>query len=270
MDNTTEVIRHQMEETRSSLQDKLETLEEQVKGTVQEAADTVEAVKDTVESVKESVQDTVESVKESVHDTVESVKETFNLQRHMREHPWVMFAGATALGFVGGRLLGRVRSRGTSAYDTIPPFTGGRYGESFTPSATGPGYGAAPSTARSQGQGNGYSQPAAAAATSESSASRRRSWLSGLFNQFGDELNKLKGLAIGAAGGMVRDMLVTAAPQGLSDRLKEVVDNVTTKLGGEHIEGTLLNPDSSGREQGEHDAERYEAKMGRPLGAAQR
>jgi len=109
MANEPEVIRQQMEETRSDLQTKLETLEQQVKDTVQEAT---EAVSDTVATVKETVKETVETVKETVEETVESVKETFNLTRQVQAHPWPAFACATLVGFVGSRLLLRWRAQG--------------------------------------------------------------------------------------------------------------------------------------------------------------
>src|SRR5438105_4518592 len=63
MDQNPDVIRHNIEETRSALTDKLETLEHEVFGTVREAT---QAVSDTVENVKETVACTVENVKEKV------------------------------------------------------------------------------------------------------------------------------------------------------------------------------------------------------------
>jgi ElaB/YqjD/DUF883 family membrane-anchored ribosome-binding protein len=105
MDNEQEIIRQQMEDTRTALKEKLETLEHQVVDTVQGAT---EAVSDTVETVKE----TVETVKETVEETVENVKETFNLAKHVQEHPWPAFACATVVGFLGGRLLNRTRPQG--------------------------------------------------------------------------------------------------------------------------------------------------------------
>ena len=75
-----EVIKQQMEETRSSLADKLETLEQHVLGTVHDTtsavSNTAEMVTDAVEGTVESVKETVENVKESFMETVESVKET--------------------------------------------------------------------------------------------------------------------------------------------------------------------------------------------------
>jgi ElaB/YqjD/DUF883 family membrane-anchored ribosome-binding protein len=97
MDNESEVIRQQMEETRTSLAEKLETLEQQVVGTVQGATT---AVADTVESVKDAVQETVSTVQESVHDALD-------LSRHVERHPWAMVGGSVALGYLAGRLLGR-------------------------------------------------------------------------------------------------------------------------------------------------------------------
>ena len=69
MDDEPEVIRQQMEETRSALTDKIERLEHQVVGTVQ---NTTRAVNDTVENVKEAVQETVSTVKDTVSGTVEA------------------------------------------------------------------------------------------------------------------------------------------------------------------------------------------------------
>jgi len=266
-----------MEETRSSLQDKLETLEEQVKNTVQEATDTVSTVKDTVstvmesvETVKDSVKESVETVRESVQETVQTVKNTFNLERQVRAHPWAMFAGATVVGFFGGRLLDRLsRSFGGSEADYTPgpaPFTGGSPaaypGSRFTPSASpmSPGFG---TTTGATAQGNGHAPAAAAPAEEESS------WLSSLADNYSDELKKLKGLAIGAVGGMVRELVTAAAPPAFLDRIKDVVDGVTTKLGGERFEGSFFHQESStSSEQGAHREERHEATMGRPLGAA--
>jgi len=101
-DHDLEVIRHQMEETRSSLADKLETLESQFCGTVEGAT---EAVSHTVEVVQE---------------TVETVKETFDLRKQTDRHPWGMLTGAVAVGFVVGRMT-NVSASPTSPAPTPTP-----------------------------------------------------------------------------------------------------------------------------------------------------
>jgi len=113
VDNELEVIRNEMEETRSSLADKLEALESEFRGTVEGATS---AVANTVEAVQE----TVSTVKETVQETVESVKETLDVRKHVERHPWAMFGGACVLGCVAGFLLGP-RRRSSPRAEVAPP-----------------------------------------------------------------------------------------------------------------------------------------------------
>jgi len=209
MDNESEVIRHQMEETRTALQDKLETLEQQVKERVQNAT---EAVNETVSTVKEAVQDTVGTVKDSVHDTVESVKDTFDLRQQVERRPWTMFCGAAIVGFLGARLLQR-----SGASSSAPPAT--------RPTRTVP----AP---------RAYEE----ATRPPSPSAPSRSWLDVFTQEYGDELKMVKGLAISTLGGLLGEMATQSAPPALKQQIKEVVDSVTTKLGGHPLEGSLLTP----------------------------
>ncbi len=109
MDDETEVIKKQMADTRESLAEKVEALEHKVVNTVEGATDTVtstvESVSDTVAAVRETVQDTVQSVKGGVRDAAESVKGALDIQHHAEEHPWALFCGSVAVGFIGGYLL---------------------------------------------------------------------------------------------------------------------------------------------------------------------
>jgi ElaB/YqjD/DUF883 family membrane-anchored ribosome-binding protein len=98
MASETEVIRHEMEGTRSALAEKLERLEAHVSEKVQQAGS---AVAETVESVT----DTVEKVTETVDETVDTVKHTFDLNWHAEHHPWMLVGGAVVIGFLGTRLL---------------------------------------------------------------------------------------------------------------------------------------------------------------------
>jgi len=263
MDDSTEDIRHQMEETRESLHEKLETLEQQVKETVQGAADTVSTVKDTVEAVretmhetactmKETVHDTVDSVKESVAETVESVKESLNLRHQVEEHPWAMLAGAVAVGFVGAKLL---------LHMTGPPAAMTAAMSAPTPPVS-PDRPERPSV--SHHNGHGPKKKAAAVA-----AKQEPGWWSLINEQFGGELNKLKGLAIGAAGNVIREVLTSSAPPPMVDRIKEVVDGMTEKLGGQRLEGSILDFGSTS-EQGEHHEEWCPPKAEGSVGATPR
>ena len=83
------VIREDIEETRSALAEKLETLESQVRSTV-------EGVRETVEGAKETVQETIENVSSTVQDTIGSVQQTFDVNYQMQRRPWAMMCGSVA------------------------------------------------------------------------------------------------------------------------------------------------------------------------------
>ncbi len=236
MDDEPEVIRHQMEETRSSLTDKIERLEQTVTEKVQ---NTTAAVNDTVESVKDAVQDTVNTVTGTVHDTVdsvrstvtntvESVKDTFDVPRYFREYPWAAFAAAVGAGIAGGTMLGgarshggrmpRLRSRGRPFFAAAPP----------------------PSD-----DGNRRERPIASGPSS-AGPSTAASWTGDVAGKFGNELGKLKGMALGAVFGLVRDWIARSAPGQVGERLGEVIDDVTRKLGGEPFRQNLLETITGG------------------------
>lgn len=212
-------IRQQMTETRTALTDKLETLELQVKETVQEARN---AVQDTVVTVREAVQDTVGTIKHSVHDTVDSVKETLDVERQVRRHPWGMVAGATALGFLGGYLLFRDRPSQRRRDDGYSWDDGDRF-QRFAPQAAPP---VAPT-------------PAAATA--------KPSWMSQLGERLEPELDKVKSLAIGTTVALLRDLVMPSVPPALEGQVREVLDGVATKLGGQPVREPLLTDPATPR-----------------------
>ncbi len=236
MDDQPEVIRQQMEATRTDLTQKIEALENKVVNTVE---NTTSAVTDTVASVKEAVQDTVQSVKETVtgsvgavketlSDTAETVKDALDVRRYFEEYPWASFGASVAAGFVGGLLLGGGRAQGdriTGLHSRGQAFTGP------TPTA---GYG-----------GNGVTERERAAAREASftaaPAHARPSWLNDLSAKFGDEMEKLKGVALGALAGLARDWVVQSTPPEVGTRLREVFDDFTRKLGGDPMQGNLLS-----------------------------
>lgn len=220
MDNETEVMREQMEETRVSLTEKLETLEQHVVETVQGATT---AMNETVENVKEAVQDTVATVKDTVQDTVDGVKETFNLQHQVEQHPWGMMAGSIAIGYLGGYLLSRPRTRISANIGMQHPLP--------------------------------VSQPTSSVPTSSGP-----SWWTGVSALFAPEIAKVKGLALGVALGIVRDSITQAAPEQMKSELANVIDNITAKLGGEPLQAPVLPQGLGEREERDED---FSSELGR-------
>lgn len=208
LDPEEQQLRQDMEDTRSSMTEKLGKLEEKVASTVEGAAN---AVTDTVESVKGAVAGTVESVRESVHDTVNAVKNSLDLPLQVDRHPWPMMGGSVVVGFIIGRFLG-----GSSARAETPPATTRKPTKSH-----GNGWGG-PKTPR----------PAA-------SAEPETGLLAKLTQQFAPEIEKLKGLAIGSMFGLVRDMVNTATPPQVGSQIAQVIDDLTSKLGGKPISGSV-------------------------------
>jgi len=223
-----EVIKLQMDVTRESLTDKLETLENKVTNTVAEAqaavADTVEAVRDTVEAVKDTVASSVETVKDSVQSSMDSVKDTvsssvdsvkdaLDVYGQVDRHPWAMVGGSVVVGFLGGWLLTPARRRETipTAWSAPPPqqvsaLTHQVYREEK------------PAPVEKQGP----------------------SWMSQLSQAVAPELDKLKGMAIGTLAGVVRDMVTEIAPPSYQPQVKEMMDDLTVKMGGQPIVGRVL------------------------------
>jgi hypothetical protein len=210
-DPTAVKLREEMEQTRTNLSEKLGTLEEKVVTTVEGATT---AVADTVATVTDAVQGTVESVKKGVGGAVETVKETFNIPRQVERRPWAMFAGSVAVGFAAGKLL-----------DLLP--LGGE--------AVARGMSAASATARPA-----YTPSSAARSWSAPSEDGGKGWLQWFQEAFGPEIDKVKGLAVGTALGLVRDLVAQAVPETLGPQIKEVIDSFTTKLGGKPVEGPVL------------------------------
>jgi ElaB/YqjD/DUF883 family membrane-anchored ribosome-binding protein len=203
-----DVIRQQIDQTRSALTQKLETLEEQVRGTVHEAKASVE---ETIESAKTTVEDTLASVKATVQETVETVKQTFNVPRQVRRHPWGMTGGSFVAGFVVGNFAGR------------PPLFHNGFSASRSEAST---------------RYNG-SAPLANQPRSTPEPARPSMW-SGLLDHFHQEVDTLRGLAIGTTFGLVRDAAKEAIP-GFASQIEQVMNNVTMKLGGQPIEGRVVD-----------------------------
>lgn len=230
-----ELIRQQMEETRTSLTEKLETLENKVAGTVEEAtcavSETVEAIKETVQetvaTVKDSVRDTVSTVKDSVEGGVTTVKGWFDLPAHFEEHPWIMFGGSVAAGYLMDCLLNPAPAEASAV---VSPALA-----SMAPSASSmPGMREASHVVGRRHHHNGGSHGSNGGAR-EKRRAQEPSMMQALMMQFGPEINKLKSLALGTLFGTIREMVAKAVPEHTGHQLKELIDSATEKLGGERI-----------------------------------
>jgi len=241
MENEPEVIRKEMQDTRTSLTEKLEALSQQVTGTVHDAraamldtvdtfrgvvTETVSTVKEqvtgTVDTVKQQFTGTVDSMKEQVAGTVDSVKETFDLEHHVVNHPLAMVGGAVALGYLGGVMLNRLG--GPATYRRALPMPAEPQRPSHASNAFTP-------------------PPATLAATAPPRS--LEAMLPGFLQSFEPEIKQLKSVAIGAVFGILRDLVQQRLPPNLNEPVTRVVNDLTTKMGGTPVQGHLLDPDAA-------------------------
>jgi ElaB/YqjD/DUF883 family membrane-anchored ribosome-binding protein len=197
-EQSSDKMREEIDCTRFDLAGKLEALEDQVMGTVQSAQETVE---DSIQMAK---------------DTVATVKRTFDIKHHIEQHPWVAVGGCFLAGLALSALFPRVyrRPRQTldrpagkpTAFPTSPALSAEQRGDgSFA--------GAAP---QSQDQAAAPSRP-------------------GMLDLFDDEIDKVKGMAIGYVMGLVRDSIKDTVPQ-LASQIDDVMNSVATKLGSTPVQ----------------------------------
>lgn len=182
---------------------KLESAEQQVRDNVICAA---QNVSDAVELVTDSLH----SVKSTVDESIRSVKRTCDVQRQVRKRPWTMLMGAAAIGFVGAKVT---RNQLNGEHQVEP----GRRGSVVT-----------------------YEEPEARKVQDPETREfeetpRPPTRFSKIAESLEPELSMIKGLAIGVAAGIVRDMLVESAPQHVSSSLESIFNSATRRLGGQPI-----------------------------------
>jgi len=217
---------HSAHEAVQATQDVVQTVKETVEGAAQSVKGTVDSVKDTmenvtgsvggaVEGVKESFAGAAESVKETFSNAAETVRETFDLPKQVDRHPWLMMGGAVAVGFVAGKLL----DYGPEAMEAVQGVaeTGGHYAQS-------------------------------AVSTAGATAAAAGGWMAALEKMFGPEMGKVKEMAIGALGSIIRDAVVQSAPEPMARQVRELIEGFTSKLGGKPVEGPVLGPRPSEEE----------------------
>jgi len=163
---------------------------------------------DSVQGATSAVKETMSTVKETMHEGVETAKAAVDIPAHVEKQPWLMLGGSVLAGYILGTLL-ESRKRP----DALPPPQSQPLKSSHQPT-----------------HGNGHSKrekretPAAPQAKQE-----------GWFAMLEPEVNHIKGLALGVALGTVREMLTEQVPPHLAGELRNVIDAVTKKVGGEPL-----------------------------------
>lgn len=185
---------------------------EETRVSLQEKVELLEQqVVGTVQNAADAVTDTVDTVKQAVEETVHTVKDTVDQTLSN------VLEGIDLRSHVEEHpwpmLLGAV----------AVGFVGGRLLDATTPSPT-----TLPATGPLAGNGNGQSHGV----------------LAGVTETFGPELRKLKELALGATGAIVRDLVTANVPPPVRGQLAEVIDDFTAKLGGKPIHGRVLDTGS--------------------------
>jgi len=193
----TDEMRQEIDCTRSAMADKLEALEDRVMGTVQSAQETVE----------DSIQ--------MARDTVATVKRNFDIKYQVEQHPWPMVGGCFLAGLAVGSVFLRIRQRSRQAPNR-------RAGNETTLA------GSPPLVAEQRSNDN---VDTAAPPPRPHSMSANRP---GFFGQFQEEVDKVKGMAIGYVMGLARDSIHDAMPQ-LASQIDDLMNSVTTKLGGKPL-----------------------------------
>jgi len=235
MEDQSQSIMKDMEETRTHLTEKLEALENQVAEKVQPvaaaverateaAAEIVENVKETVHNVTDKVEEAVHTVTDKVEATVNRVSSVFNLSEQTRHYPWVTLGLALTAGCMFGTTLAR-RSR---------------LGWQEALASAGP----APK--HSKGFGNGKTHHRA---ESESERRGRRSEPARREGWFSEELGRLKELALGALMGALRDLTRQSIPGVVGARLADEIDRVTARFGAQPIREPVLREEAAPRRE---------------------
>jgi hypothetical protein len=68
-------------------------------------------------------------------------------------------------------------------------------------------------------------------------------------DEYSEEMAKIKGLAVSTAGGVLREMLAGSAPPTMARQIRDLVDDVTVKLGGHPLQGSFFSASSGAAER---------------------
>ena len=213
-------IRHNIEHTRAAMTEKVTTLEERVRetaagaqvsvqkimedvgGMVKDVRATVDttlaAVRQGVAGTQASVGELVEHVKGTVGETVTTVQRTFDLSSQTEQHPWPMVGGAVLVGYMLGRWGG--------GHPSIAGSTAEKRATEASRSGSSPALRA--SSARPQPQ---------------------QGIVSGILEEYKDEIAGLKSVAVGAVMSTLSEMFQQAMPP-LAPHIKSAMTKMSAQL----------------------------------------
>jgi len=160
-------------------------------------------LEDKVVGAREAVEHTVEAVEHTVEAVKETVSEAFDVRGHVRQHPWLMVGGAFSLGCLGGYLLGGRRQAEMTSRMESPT-------------------GAPALASHGAHAGNGHTEAPSRREEEESSP-------------LAEEVKKIRGLAVGALMGLLREAITRALPPEWVPDVEGVVDDWTARLGGKPL-----------------------------------
>jgi len=216
MEDQNKSLMNDMEETRSSLTQKLEALENQVSEKIQPVTNAVERVTEATAGIVENVKETVHEVSEQIEETTVAISSAFNLRRQAERHPWVVFSVATTAGCMLGSFLGRRSQRHTKSSTHFPL-----------------------SRSKHAKGSNGSSHHGESKSANGGAQNEPKSW-------FGEQLQHLKGVAVGTMMSFIRDLAKVAIPGALGSKIAEEVEGLTTRMGAEPLKGSVFKNEPEG------------------------
>jgi hypothetical protein len=240
LEQSIEETRQEIEEKRAEISEKLELLEEKFRDTLEETRstvegivenvketvdDTVDVVKGTVEEAKSTVDNLVENVKGTMDDTATMVKKTFDLNYQVEQRPWLMFGGSILLGCMLAKWMSSESSNQREFFER-----GYHYDDDDVMSA-------APMSSRASRddfEDKTNVSKSRREETANTSYSKSGRW-SIFTEQFQEEWDALKGVAIGTLMGTLRAMIRQQIPS-IAPKLEQAINSASAKLGAEPID----------------------------------
>jgi len=150
----------------------------------------------------------VQTTRAAVEQTAATVRRSFDLHFQMNERPWAVLGGS----FVLGTVVGLALASGTR-----------------------------PRRSRiSRGEAPLRGEEDEARSVEAMASSGGTSLFSRLAEPLRPEMDKVRGLAVGVVMGAIRDVLKDAIPPNLAPHVEDILNDVTTKMGGTLLREPVL------------------------------